>query len=200
MAENEILDFGHATRWRKSRMCLKDPNSTLLEFVNCASEELEATIRRLPAVLRKTQGQLDVIRAAKGDPIALQAAVAALTQKRLGKAVAAADQLVPSGDPASVSRHASLSIFEGMIDQIVSRSKREARFCSVDEQESLRATLQARFASCVDQLAATIESSLRGQPIKPVRLPRRPITRMQPRDVAHMSLTIPRPEQPHAAR
>ncbi|WP_257386398.1 hypothetical protein [Tahibacter caeni] len=197
MAENEILDFGHRSRWRASRAVLKDSNATLAELVACAGEDFDGVMRRLPVALRKGPGLLILLRAAQESPVALQEVVAAFTEKRLAKLALTAGQLCPSNDPAEVAQTSAQLLIDALVDQIALRAKRERRFCAPDEQDALRASLAREFGKNFVQLSATLEASMRGARIKPIKRAA-PRIAVAPKDVARLSLVVRRPEQPHA--
>ncbi len=191
MAENETLDFGHKSRWRRSRNHLRDPASTLDQFIRTAADDCQEAIRLLPAVLRKGTALLALVRALEaGSTVAIQEAVATFKEKRLANIVLAALRCTPSGDKTELARSAAESIIETLIDQIAARSKREKRFISNLEQTELRNALGKEFSPHLTLLSETIEASLRGNPVRLVRKAF-PSQRMAPRDVARMSLVVP---------
>lgn len=191
MAENESLDFGHERRWRRSRNVLRDPASTLDQFIHTAADDCQEAIRLLPAALRKGTALLVLVRALEsGSKVAIQEAVATFKEKRLASIVLAALRCSPSGDRAELARGAAESIIETLIDQIAARSKREQRFCSNAEQTELREALAREFSVHVPSLSETIEASMRGNPVRLIRKAFRS-HRMAPRDVARMSLMVP---------
>ena len=198
MAENETLDFGHHSRWRRSRTVLADPAATLSDFVHCAGEDFGENLRKLPAALRKSPALLILLRAANESQAALQEVVAAFTEKRLAKLVLAAGDLAPDNDPARVAGTAAKLMIDALVDQITLRSKKERRFCLPQEQASLRASLVAEFGKNLGPLSATLEASMRGETIRRIKRSLRPVPRLHPKDVARLSLVISRPEQHHA--
>lgn len=198
MAENEILDFGHRDRWKRSRLLLRDPLSSLPEFVSTATDECREAIRRLPAALRKGPPLLVLLRAQQGSITGLQEVVAAFKEKRLANLVIAAAKCDPSGGPEAVAHSAATNMVEMLIDQIATRAKKEQRFCSEHHQIALRDALTSEFAPFVGPLSEAIESSMRGTPVRRFKALFPPSARMRPKDVAIMSLVAPsRAEQPH---
>ena len=174
MAENEVLDFGHRDRWKRSRLLLRDPASSLFEFVSTAADECREAVRRLPAALRKGPPLLMLLRAMQGS-------------------------CDSSGRPEGIAHSAAKNLVETLIDQIAARAKKEQRFCSEQDQTALRAALTNEFAPFIAPLSETIESSMRGTPVRRIKALSAPKARMRPKDVAIMSLVAPsRPEQPHA--
>ncbi|MCD9125986.1 hypothetical protein [Luteimonas fraxinea] len=198
MAENEVLDFGHATRWRVSRRALRDPLCSLGEFVNAASVDCAAAIRNLPRALRQGPALMTLLRALEGSVLGLQETVAAFTEKRLANVVIAAARCASNASPAVVAQEAASRMLESMSDQIISRAWREQRFASPSEQVELRAALGNEFGAYQQSLAQAIESSLGGTPVRSINLPKLPVRR-NPAEVAVMSLVpAKRPEAPHA--
>lgn len=199
MAENEVLDFGHRDRWKRSRLLLRDPASSMFEFVSTAADECREAVRRLPAALRKGPPLLMLLRAMQGSITGLQEVVAAFTEKRLANLVIAAAKCDSSGRPEGIAHSAARNMVETLIDQIAARAKKEQRFCSEQDQAALRAALTNEFAPFIAPLSETIESSMRGTPVRRIKALSAPNARMRPKDVAIMSLVAPsRPEQPHA--
>ena len=200
MAENESLDFGHRSRWLRSRKVLQDPASTLDQFIRTAAEDCREAVRLVPVALRKGPAFLTLVKALEtGSVRALQEAVATFTEKRIASITLSVMRSSWSRDPQDLARATAQSVIATLIDQIAARSKREQRFCSVSDQAKLRIALSREFVTHIPVLTDTIEASLRGGPIR--RIGRYfPPDRMAPKDVAHMSLVIPprQTERPHA--
>ncbi|NII73976.1 hypothetical protein FHW84_002561 [Dyella sp. SG562] len=200
MAENESLDFGHRNRWFRSRKILQDPLSTLDQFIHNAAEDCREAVRRLPLALRKGPALLALVKALEtGSIVALQEVVATFTEKRIASITLSALRSSPSADAKDLAGAAAESIISTLIDQITARAKREQRFCSVSEQAELRKSLRQEFSVNIPALSDTLETSLRGDPVRRIRKPF-PSVRMAPKDVARMSLIIspPQADQPHA--
>lgn len=195
MAENEVLDFGHRERWKLSRRVLRDSASTLFEFVDVADDECREAVRRLPAALRKGPPLLILLRALRTTIMGLQEVVAAFTEKRLANVVIAAAKCNPNGHPHSVAQTAAETMVETLVDQITARAKKEKRFCSAEEQTALREALTAKFAPYIAPICETIESSLRGTPVKQVKTLTARARRMRPTEVVGMSLVSVPPQE-----
>ncbi len=195
MAENEFLDFGHATRWRASRNVLKDPASTVLDLVETADTDCEKAVRKLSAALRKAPPFLNLVRAVWGSVIEQQEAISAFTEKRLATVVMDVAKCNPRAGDATLAQAAAVRMLEIMADQIITRSLREGRFCSPTEQTEVRDGLTTKFAKHAPMLATMIEASLAGDTIRRVRLPKAP-PRPRAQDMVHRSLLgIARPER-----
>lgn len=197
MAENESLDFGHRNRWLRSRKILRDPASTLDQFINTASEDCQEAVRLVPIALRKGPALLALVRALEtGSIVALQEVIATFTEKRIASIAVSALRSSKSKDLKDFARATAESVIGTLIDQIATRAKREQRFCSVSEQSELRMGLTREFSAHIPDLSDTIEASLRGGPIRRIRKTF-PSPRMASKDVARMSLVIPAapPEQ-----
>lgn len=199
MAENEYLDFGHRSRWLRSRKILRDPNSTLDEFISTASEDCQEAVRLVPVALRKGPALLSLARALEtGSIVALQEVIATFTEKRIASITVSALRSSRSKDLKDLARATAESVIGTLIDQIATRAKREQRFCSVSEQADLRMGLTREFSAHIPALSNTIEASLRGGHIPRIRK-MFASPRMAPREVARMSLAISPapPEQPN---
>ena len=200
MAENEHLDFRHQSRWLRSRKVLKDPQSTLGEFIYTAAEDCQEAVRRVAEALRKGPALLTLVKALEtGSVVALQEVVATFTEKRIVSITLLALRFSPSTNAKDLARAAAENVISTLIDQIAARAKREQRFCSLSEQVELRKGLTREFSAHIPALSDTLETSLRGGPIRRIKRPFPP-TRMDPKEVARMSLAIPPPQasQPRA--
>lgn len=200
MAENESLDFGHPSRWLRSRKILKDPQSTLDQFIHTAAEDCREAVRRVAVALRKGPTLLTLMKALEtGSVIALQEVVATFTEKRIASITLSALRFSASTDAKDLARATAESVIVTLIDQIAARSKREQRFCSVSEQTELRRGLTREFSAHIPALSDTLESSLHGGPIRRIKRSVSP-TRMAPKEVARMSLVAasPQTEPPRA--
>jgi len=135
----------------------------------------------------------------QGSITGLQEVVAAFTEKRLVNLVIAAAKCDSSGRREGIAHSAAKNMVETLIDQIAARAKKEQRFCSEQDQAALRTALTNEFAPFIAPLRETIESSMRGTPVRRIKALSAPNARMRPKDVAIMSLVVPsRPEQLHA--
>ncbi|WP_334180119.1 hypothetical protein [Pseudoxanthomonas sp.] len=198
MAENEFLDFGHATRWRASRNVLKDPASTVHDLVETADADCEKAVRKLSAALRKAPPFLNLMRALSGSVMEQQEAISAFTEKRLATVVMDVAKCNPRATELALAQAAAVRMLDIMADQITTRSLREGRFCSPIEQTEMREGLASKFAKHVPMLATMIGASLVGETIRRARLPKAP-PRPRAQDMVHRSLLgIARPEQPRA--
>lgn len=203
MAENEVLDFGHATRWRKSRSVLRDAQAVAEDFVEAATQDCEGAIRNLPKALRRGPPLLVLVKALRESILAQQEAISAFTEKRLANVVIAVAKCSKDSSAEQIAGKAADRMLETLVDQVLARALKERRFCASHEQAELRESLTRKFAAYQPPLAQAIESSLRGLQVKPVKLPRRFMKR-RPEEVAVMSLITPkRPEPrelPHVRR
>ncbi|WDJ75223.1 hypothetical protein [Xanthomonas campestris] len=199
MAENELLDFGHRDRWKRSRLLLDDPHASLSDVVKGAGEDFAEVARRLAVALRKGQTLLTLLRAAKQSPIALQAVIANFTEKRLASLVLTASQTTQSLNVAAVANRATELIVQTLIDQIAVRALSKRRFTSRAEQAALRASLVEEFAQYRPAVRAVLEASMTGAPVKAIKR-KAPTVRPTAQQVAHTSLVIRRPEDRHEAR
>jgi hypothetical protein len=197
MAENEILDLGHPLRWRLTRLVLGDPASSVAQVVQCAAEELDEVVRRLTVALRKGAPLLVLLHAAKGSFSDSQAVVVTFKERRLANIVLAAVKLAPTKDAAGVARTASELVINGLIDQLLTRAKKESRFCHSKSQDELRASLRLEFEKRQDDFRVTLEASLRGAAVKPIKRMFASTPRLQLGQVARLSLIAPLAEQSH---
>jgi hypothetical protein len=194
MAENEILDFGHPNRWRRSRQLLDDPQTTVFTFTQTAGEEFTEVLRNLAVALRK--GPLFVLlSAAKQSPVALQSVIAEFKEKRLASLVLGAWQTAKNSSIGAVALSASTSLIQVVVDQIVARSLEKSRFTSPQEQNQLRASLSMEFEQHQPKIHAMLEASMSG---KQVQRFRRQTSRPTAHQVAMTSL-VAAPSETHRA-
>jgi hypothetical protein len=199
MAENEMLDLGHPNRWRRSRLLLDDPLTTVSELTTTAGEEFTEVVRRLAVALRKGQPLVMLLRAANQSAVALQSVIAEFTEKRLASLVVSARQTASDLSIEAVAHSASTSLIQTVVDQIVVRALSKSRFTSPQEQARLRKSLTSEFGQHQSAIRTVLEASMRGAPIKPIRT-RRHASRPTAHQVAATSLVITRPEAGHAYR
>lgn len=200
MAENESLDFGHRTRWLRSRKVLQDSQSTLDQFIRTAADDCRDAIRKVPVALRKGPALLTLMKALEtGSIVALQEVVTTFTEKRIASITLSALRSSTSTSTKDLAHAAAESVISTLIDQIAARAKRKRRFCSVSERAELRKALTREFSAHIPVLSDTLEASLRGGPIHRIRRSS-PSVRMAPKEVARMSLVAlpPQTDQPHA--
>lgn len=198
MAENEFLDIGHQNRWRRTRLALGDPARSMGQIVDDASQDFDDVVRKLPIALRKGPSLLVLMRAAQDSPLASGEVFAAFTEKRLAAAVRAAIKIARSPDPAVIANIASGQIIEGLVNQLVQRARKVERFQDPKTRGALENALRAKFASRQTDLRTTLEASLRGTVIKPVKRMHKMPSRLSPKEVAGLSLTSRSQERPHA--
>lgn len=199
MAENEILDFGHPNRWRRSRLLLEDPLTTVAVLTTTAGEEFGEVVRRLAIALRKGTPLVLLLRAASQSAVALQAVITEFTEKRLASLVLAARLTAVDASIQAIAHSAAAALVNTVIDQIISRALQQSRFSAPAEQARLRASLVEEFGQHRPDIQAALAASMTGARIRPIRV-RRPVSRPTAHQVAATSLMITRPGAVHAQR
>lgn len=199
MAENELLDIGNLRRWRLTRAAIANPTGSAIEVADCAALEFDKAQRQIASALRKGDVLLALLKAAKGTKAEQQAVIASLKEKQLGNTVLRSTKLSGTDDPAKVAATTAQVCVQQVIDQILLRAGREANFRTPEARAVLAEALKERFAEPEKILCATLEASMRGEPIRRIpriALPTRP--RPDAKTIISMSLTPNTSEGPRA--
>ncbi len=173
MAENEIIDLGHSTRWRRLRKALADPSCGSEDLLAAAQEDIEGMCKKLPGVLRKSPPLMLLLEPALASHAQAQAVLATFTERSIAILVRDALKLARSSTPGEVAAVVARRILERLLDQFALRAGKEARYRDKNTRDALVTRVAETFASYEGDLRATIEASLRGSAI-PAFKPRTP--------------------------
>lgn len=200
MAENEILDLGHARRWRKTRDALADPACTTTDIVSVACEDFDVACEKLPGVLRQGPSLALLLQPMLGSVSRSQAVLSQFVEKGLVQVVEIACKLARGRGVAAIADAASQLMIDRVIDQLDLRAGRCERFRSYETRQQLRADAVQAFRAYQEPLRNIIEASLRDGPIQPYkrRIPARP--KLTPRQVMNLSVATPQRDSTHARR
>ena len=166
MAENEMLDLG-GSRWRRTRAAMVAPDWSLTDIADCVAEDLTRSLRlQLFSAFQQGQTLLLILRAAGEDPAALRAAVEGFRGQGLARTTRDAIKDAKSNDPAVIARCAADRLIDDCIDKASRLSGRYDRFQTQSEREALRNALRGRLDACRGDIAAVMEASLCGQPVR----------------------------------
>ncbi|WP_267109081.1 hypothetical protein [Xanthomonas sacchari] len=196
MAENEIIDMGHASRWVRTRKALKDSSCSVEDIAAAMGEDMEGMCAALNGALRNGPPLSQLLRLSLGSPLQVQAVIAQFTEKGLVNLVNSARNLCRSSDPLEVSRLAARLLTQRLVDQAECRAGREERFRDPALRNELCLQATKVFGGYEADLRAMLEAALRdGAPVPfKRRLTARP--RMSSKQLVGMSLTAPRPQPP----
>lgn len=171
MAENEILDMG-GTRWKRTRLAMAAPDSSLTDVADCMAGDLTASVRlQLASALQQGQTLLLVFQAAGESRAALQAAVESFRGRWLALTIRDAIKEARSNDPRAIALCAADRLIDACIDKASVFSGRYHHFQERSEREALRDAAALRLRSCRGEIAAVVEASLRGEAVRRQRRP-----------------------------
>ena len=194
MAENEIIDLGHASRWIRTRKALKDSS--------CSVEDIAAAMgmcAALSGALRNGPPLSQLLRLSLGSPLQVQAVISQFTEKGLANLVNAARNRCCSSDPVVVAAVAAQLLTRRLVDQAEYRAGREERFRDAELHNELRLQAAKVFGAYEADLRSILEAALRDATPVPFkrRLTAKP--RISSKQLVGMSLTAPRPRAPTEA-
>lgn len=169
MAENEILDL-KGRRWQRTRAALAHPSSPLTAMAACAADDLTHGLRlQLAKALRAGQTLLTVLQASEQHPAALRATVESFQDQQLARVTRDAIAATPSKDPAAIAQCMAAMLADSVMDRLPALAERTGCFDDNVRHEALMQTVRQELDSRHHELVATIEASLRGQPVRSTR-------------------------------
>lgn len=194
MAENEIIDMGHASRWVRTRRALKDSECSVEDIAAAMEADMEGMCVALSGALRNGPPLSQLLRLSLGSPLQVQTVIAQFTEKGLASLVNAARNLCRSNEPAEVAAVAARLLTQRLVDQAEYRAGREERFRNAEPRSELRSEAERVFGAYEADLRALLEAALRDG--APVKFKRRLTAkrRMSSKQLVGMSLTATRPQ------
>lgn len=203
MAENEIIDLGHKSRWIRTRKALQDHECPIEDVVAAITADMEGMCAGLNTALRNGPPLSGLLRLALGSSLQVQTVIAQFTEKSVAILVDAARNRCRSNDPAEVADVASQLLTQRLIDQAECRAGREERFRDPEMRRELVEQATRTFKSYEGDLRAMLEAALRDG--APVSFKRRATgkRRMSSRQLMNVSLIPARtqsPSEPKRAR
>ncbi|MBB3819819.1 hypothetical protein FHT03_003010 [Xanthomonas arboricola] len=196
MAENEIIDMGHASRWVRTRKALKDSSCSVEDIAAAMGEDMEGMCAALNGALRNGPPLSQLLRLSLGSPLQVQAVIAQFTEKGLASLVNAARNRCRSSDPVEVAAVAARLLTQRLVDQAECRAGREERFRDPELRSQLFLHVANAFGAYEADLRAILEAALRGGAPVPFKRRRTAKPRMSSKQLVGMSLTAPRPQSP----
>lgn len=189
MAENEIIDLGHASRWARTRRALKDESCTVEEIAVAMATDMEGMCVALNGALRNGPPLSSLLRLAMGSSLQVQAVIAQFTEKSLASLVNTARNRCRSSDPAEVAAVAARLLTKRLIDQAQCRAGREERFRDPELRSELLSQAAKAFGAYEADLRAILEAALRdGAPV-PFKRHLTVKRRISPKQLMSISLT-----------
>ncbi|WP_428312765.1 hypothetical protein [Hydrocarboniphaga sp.] len=169
MAENEILDLS-SRRWQRTRAALVTPSFTLTAIAECAADDLNRGLRlQLSKALQSGQTLLTVLQATEQHPAAMRAVVESFQDQQLVRVARNAIAATPSKEPAAIARCMTAMLIDSVMGKVPVLAERSGCFEDSARREALMQAVRQEFESRRSGLTATIEASLRGQPVRRLR-------------------------------
>lgn len=202
MAENEIIDMGHASRWIRTRKAMKDPSCSIEDIAAAMGADMEGMCAALNGALRNGPPLSQLLRLSLGSPMQVQAVIAQFTEKGIANLVNTARNRCQSSDPTEVATVAARLLTERLVDQAECRAGREERFRDPESHGEIRLQAEKAFGAYEADLRAILEAALRNRAPVPFKRRLTAKRRMNSKQLIAMSLTNARPppstEKDHA--
>jgi len=199
MAENELLNFGHKTRWQRTRRALQNPGCPHSDLVAALTADIEGVCGGLPKALKKGPPLAALLRLSLGSSVQVQTVLAEFTEGNLARLTNEARSLTKSNDAAAVAACAARLLTDRLVDQLDKRAGRQEHFRSRESRSKLIADATAIFRSYESDLKRILECSLRDTPVMPFKRRLAHVRRPSPKQLLTFSV-VPQssPEQPRA--
>lgn len=199
MAENELLNLGHKTRWQRTRRALENPDCSRAELLEALTSDIEGVCSGLPKALKKGPPLAALLRLSLGSSVQVQAVLAEFKEKNLGRLINDARRLTRSNNPSAVAACAAGLLTDRLVDQLDKRAGRHEHFRSRESRAELVAEGSRIFRSYEGDLKRILECSLRDAPITPFKRRLPPVRRQSPKQLLAFSVVPPTsPEAPRA--
>lgn len=188
MAENELIDLGHHTQWRRLRRALKDPTCGPDDLLAAADGDIEGMCKKIPGALRKSPPLMMLLGPALSSPAQAQAVLATFKERSLATYVRDALKLTRSAAPGEVAAVVSRRILERLVDQFALRASKQEHYRDKATRDALVTRVAERFAAYEGDLRASIEASLRGRAIPAFKPRISPTPRMSAKQLLGFSV------------
>lgn len=199
MAENELIDLGHHTQWRRLRRALKDPACGPDDLLAAAEGDIEGMCRKIPGALRKSPPLMLLLEPALTSHAQTQAVLATFTERSLAIYVRDALKLTRSPAPSEVAAVVTRRILERLVDQFALRAGKQEHYRDKATRDELVARVAERFGAYEGALRASIEASLQGSAIPAFKLRTSPKPRMSVKQLLGFSVAANPPGGRHAS-
>lgn len=198
MAENELLNLGHKTRWQRTRRALQNPNCPHADLLAALTADIEGVCTGLPKALKKGPPLAALLGLSLGSSLQVQAVLAEFKEGNLARLTNEARRLTKSNEPGAVAACAAHLLTDRLVDQLDKRAGRQEHFQSRESRAELIADASRIFRSYEGELKRILECSMRNAPITPFKRRLPPVRRMSSKQLLAFSVVPPAPEQPHA--
>lgn len=198
MAENELLNLGHQTRWQRTRRALQNPECPHADRLAALTADIEGICSGLPKALKKGPPLAALLRLAIGSPLKVQVVLSEFKEGNLARLVNQARSLTKSNDPSAVASCTVRLLTDGLVDQLDTRAGRQEHLRSRESRAELAADATRIFRGYESELKRILECSLRDTPIAPFKRRLAPVRRMSPKQLVGFSVVPPSPEAPRA--
>lgn len=199
MAENEVLDVRWGRRWKVTRTLLRRGEGTASELASCVCEDAQHDVATsLKRALQKGAPLLAILRAAAGNSAEMRAAVSIFPDQQLARIARDGCANSTTKSPEDVAAATATLMFDRFTDRTLLFAQRYEGWQSAERRRSVKVELELRRNSWVSTVAAILERSLRGEPVKGMRR-HRPHGRVTADALVSRSLR-PRPQNPSDGR
>lgn len=199
MAENELLNLGHKTRWQRTRRALENADCPHADLLAALTADIEGVCSGLPKALKKGPSLAALLRLSLGSSVQVQAVLAEFKEKNLGRLINDARALTKSNEPSAVAACAASLLTDRLVDQLDKRAGRHDHFRDRESRAELVADATRIFRSYEGELKRILDCSLRDTPITPFRRRLPPVRRQSPKQLVTFSVVPPTsPDLPRA--
>lgn len=200
MAENELLNLGHKTRWQSTRRALQNPDCSRADRKAALTADIEGVCTGLPKALKKGPPLAALLRLSLGSPLQVQTVLAEFKEGNVARLTHEARLLTKSNDPGAIAACLANLLTESLVDQLDKRAGRQDHFRSRDSRAELIADAITIFRSYEGELKRILECSLRDAPITPFKRRLPPAPRLSPKQLLTFSVAAPAPQESPRAR
>ena len=171
MAENEILDLKGGRRWSRTRAALARPDWLLSAMAACAADNLQSVLQlSLANAFRSGQTLLSVFQAVDQHPAAMRAAVSMFQDQQLARIARDATWAAAAKDCACIAQFAADMLIDGLISKTLVIANGNGCFQDSGRLKALRNALEQEFSGRRSSLASVIEASLKGEPVRRLKV------------------------------
>lgn len=188
MAENELLNLGHKTRWQRTRRALERPDCSRSDLMASLTADIEGVCGGLPKALRKGPPLAALLRLSSGSSMQVQAVLAEFKERNLARLTNEARSLTKSNHPPALAACAARLLTQRLVDQLDKRAGRHEHFRTRECRAELIADATRIFRSYEGDLKRILECSLRDVPITPFKRRVLQVRRSSPKQLLALSV------------
>lgn len=188
MAENELLNLGHKTRWQGTRRVIQNPDCAHADRLAVLTADIEGVCNGLPKALKKGPPLARLLGLSFGSPLQVQVVLSEFKEGNLARLTNEARSLTKSNEPGSVAACAARLLTDRLVDQLDKRAGRLEHFRSKESRVELISDATRIFRSYEGELKRILECSLRGTPIRPFKRRLLPSPRLSSKQLLNFSV------------